>query len=76
MFKLCLVYAYILKIQHLDAHKGYTYKECIIIIIIVFLSAYMAGPRSRLGHYRGSSLTDLMLITAFQRFSSVIHRAP
>ena len=38
-----------------------------------FLNFYLAAPRPTLGHYRGNSLIELMLLTAF---STILTRRP
>ena len=35
---------------------------------VFFISCYLAGPQSILGHYQGDSLNHPMLITAFYIF--------
>ena len=41
-----------------------------------FLNCYLAAPRPTLGHFRGDSLTHLMLITVFLHFWPEDHREP
>ena len=42
----------------------------------LFFNCYLAAPRPTLGHYRGGSLTQPMLITAFLLFWTEDHREP
>ena len=43
--------------------------------IIYIFNCYLAAPRPTLGHYRGDSLTHLMLITAFYIFDPKVTRS-
>ena len=43
--------------------QGYSLQQCLLVLF--FLSCYLAAPRPTLGHSRGDSLTNPMLITAF-----------
>ena len=48
-----------------------------MLVFFCFLfNSYLAAPRPTLGHYRGDSLTNPMIITAFLHVRSEGHREP
>ena len=64
-------YIYILYIYILYKYIIYTY---IYIIYIYIFNCYLAAPRPTLGHYRGGSLTQPMLITCVLHIRPEGHR--
>ena len=61
IYYLLYIYIYILYIYYI--HIYIIYIHTYIYIYIYIFNCYLAAPQPTLGHYRGSSLTQLMLIT-------------